>query len=55
MAEIDPKYFAADLSAEDLVKVVSAHPVIFWGGLAVVAVICIWYGVKYFTGKKEAN
>ena len=54
-ADIAGKYLAADLSADDLSKMISEHPILFWGLLALFIVICIGYGIYYIAKKREAK
>lgn len=52
-AQVPGKYFAADLDASDLAGIVSAHPVLFWGGLVIVVALCLGYGINALIKSKS--
>jgi len=54
-SEIPGKYFAADLSANDLLGIIESHPILFWTGLIALVAIGVIYLMRHLAKKKEVS
>lgn len=52
-ADIEGKYFAADLDGSDLIGLVKAHPFLFSVILGVIIVVGVLYGANYLIKKRK--